>query len=68
MRQSFYFTGEATPNIHLHDTEFIGLRAPLSITSLWTFALAVLKEETLTQTNLLEKNRNSYFEADGVVA
>jgi hypothetical protein len=24
------------------------------------FALAVLKEETLTQTNLLEKNRNSY--------
>jgi hypothetical protein len=23
MRQSFYFTGEATPNIHLHDTEFI---------------------------------------------
>jgi hypothetical protein len=23
MRQSFYFTGKATPNIHLHDMEFI---------------------------------------------
>jgi hypothetical protein len=23
MRQSFYFTCGATPNIHLHDTEFI---------------------------------------------
>jgi hypothetical protein len=31
------------------------------------FALAILKGETLTQTNLLEKNRNPYSEADGVV-
>ena len=76
MRQSFYFTGEATANIHLHDRKFIwGQVASTPFichlgneTSLRTFCLGCFERKDLTQTNLLEKNRNPYSEAEGVVA
>ena len=53
MHWSFYFTGEATPNIHLHDTGFIWSQAPLTTfdwgnaTSMWTFCLGCFERRDL---------------------